>query len=97
MKLDLPKYLQLGAGFATNRSHMSEYTADVLRFWQQHGGELNDAWKVAAQCVFSVPSSSAASERVFSLLKTMYPEQRASALADNIEASLMLRYNKRLV
>eukprot|EP01043_Picozoa_sp_COSAG02_P025369 COSAG02_NODE_1423_length_12684_cov_35.530393_2_plen_227_part_00 len=97
MKLDLPKYLQLGIGFATNRSHMREYTKDILRFWRQHGGELNDAWKFAARCVFSIPGSSAASERVFSLLKTMYPEQRGNALADNIEASLMLRYNKRLV
>eukprot|EP01043_Picozoa_sp_COSAG02_P059823 COSAG02_NODE_7692_length_2891_cov_2.813754_3_plen_186_part_00 len=77
LKHDLSKYLQLAQGFATNRSHMREYTADILRFWRHRVKELNPAWGVVARAVFSIPSSSAASERVFSLLKCMFPEQRA--------------------
>ncbi len=37
--------------------------------------------------------SSAASERVFSILKASFEEQQDSALQDYVEASLMLQYN----
>ena len=39
--------------------------------------------------------SSAAAERVFSLLKSMWGDTQLSALADMLQASLMLKYNKR--
>ena len=42
-----------------------------------------------------VQPSSAASERVFSLLKASFNEQQDSALQDCLESSLMLQYNKR--
>ena len=41
--------------------------------------------------------SSAASERVFSLVKQMFGKDQLTALADFIQGSLMLRYNKRVV
>ena len=41
--------------------------------------------------------SSAACERVFSLLAAMFGEQQMHALADYIQAALMLKYNKRVV
>ena len=40
--------------------------------------------------------SSAAAERVFSMLK-MFGDTQMSALADMIQVALMLRYNKRTV
>ena len=40
-------------------------------------------------------STSAASERVFSLLEAMFGKGHDSALADLIQAALMLRYNGR--
>ena len=40
--------------------------------------------------------SSAASERAFSLLQAAFHEQQERALQDHMEASAMLRYNKRL-
>ncbi len=41
--------------------------------------------------------NSAAAERVFSLLKSMFGDQQMSALEDMIEAALALNYNKRKV
>ena len=41
--------------------------------------------------------SSAASERVFSLVKNMFGKEQFAAMADFIQGSLMLRYNKRRV
>ena len=45
--------------------------------------------------VGSFTPNSAAAERVFSLLKNMYGDQQMTALADMIQAALMLKYNKR--
>ena len=47
--------------------------------------------------VGSFTPNSAAAERVFSLLKIMYGDQQMTALADMIQAALMLKYNKRAV
>ena len=41
--------------------------------------------------------NSAAAEHVFSLLKLMFGDAQMSALADMIQAALMLKYNKRKV
>ena len=40
---------------------------------------------------------SPASERVISLVKTMFGQEQLRSLADVIQGSLMLRYNKRTV
>ena len=45
--------------------------------------------------VLLVPPSSAAAERAFSLLSAPFSGQRDSALADCLQASVMLQYNKR--
>ena len=59
---------------------------DVLQWW-------NDLpWWSAA--FISVKPSSAASERVFSLLANSFQCQQSSSLEDYIEVSLMLQYNK---
>jgi hypothetical protein len=44
--------------------------------------------------LFSFTPNSAAAERVFSLLKLFFGDTRMSALADLMQASLMLCYNK---
>ena len=46
---------------------------------------------------FSMTCTSAAAERVFSLVEAMYGHEQRSALADQLQAALMLRYNKRVV
>ena len=55
------------------------------------------AWRKAAKIVFTIPPTSAASERVFSLLESMFGKDQDAALSDLIQAALMLRYNKRRV
>ena len=41
--------------------------------------------------------SSAAVERVFSLANNMFGDAQLSSLADYVQTSIMLRYNKRVV
>ena len=47
--------------------------------------------------VGSFTPSSAAAERVFSLLKNMFGDCQMRVLADYIQAALMLKYNQRTV
>ena len=72
------------------------FTEALLTFWSTQGKKM-PTWREAAKIVFAIPPSSAASERVFSLLKAMFGEAQDSSLADVIQAALMLRYNKRSV
>ena len=65
---------------------------DPMHFWRQHEQSL-PAWSQAARQVILIQPSSAASERVFSLLRNPFGERQNSALQDYIEASLMMQYN----
>ena len=60
---------------------------DVLQWWK------NDLPRWSTTFI-SVKPSSAASERVFSLLANSFQCQQSSLLEDYIEVSLMLQYNK---
>ena len=48
-----------------------------------------------AKQVLLVQPSSAAAERAFSLLSAAFSDRQDSALADYLQASVMLQYNKR--
>ena len=72
------------------------YTEAVLRWWR-HNNPAFPTWAKAARVVFAMAPSSAASERVFSLVNQMFNPQQITALADFIQGSLMLRYNQRQV
>ena len=67
---------------------------DPLLFWKCHERDL-PTWAKAARHVLLVQPSSAASERVFSLLRNSFGERQNSSLQDYIETSLMLQYNNR--
>ena len=45
----------------------------------------------------AISPNSASCERVFALLKNLFGEQQVLALADYIQAALMLNYNQRRV
>ena len=64
---------------------------------ESSGEQKMPAWRKAARIVLAIPPTSAASERVFSLLEEMFGKGMDASLADLIQASLMLRYNKRRV
>ena len=66
---------------------------DTLEWWRRHEGSL-PYWTGAFRKVLLVKPSSAAAERVFSLLKATFSDQQDSALQDYLESSIMLQYNK---
>ena len=86
LKEELPTYLARAADTDEN--------FDILEWWKRNSSHL-PYWSAAAKRIFLVQPSSAASQRVFSLLKNSFGDQQDNALQDDIKASLMLQYNKR--
>ena len=79
----------------TEIEDMHEFTDTVLTFWR--GATQLKAWCAAARIVFSIPPTSAASERVFARCKAMFGDQQLSALGDRVEVGLMLAENERML
>ena len=74
------------------------FTEGVLHWWKVHGSKFSAAWAEAARIVFAFTPTSAAAERVFSMLKAMFGDQATNAFADYIQTAIrMLRSNKRKV
>mmetsp|Transcript_18603 Transcript_18603/g.54513 ORF Transcript_18603/g.54513 Transcript_18603/m.54513 type:complete len:172 (+) Transcript_18603:2232-2747(+) len=94
LKREAAAYMRCAADVRVNRTDIDEFTETVLSFWRGRVKEL-PSWAKAARIVFAMAPSSAACERVFSLLKSMFGDDQSSALADMLQGSLMLRYNKR--
>ena len=88
----LPDYLTAAKNFTDDHKDIKIFTESVLNWWANNKGRF-PAWAEAAQIVFSFTPHFAAAERVFSLLKAFFPDTRDSALADMIQATLMLNYN----
>ena len=86
LKAELPTYL----------AEVSDIHRDFdqLEWWKLHASTLPN-WSAAAKKTILLQPSSAAAERVFSLLKASFGEQQDMSLQDYIEASIMLQYNKR--
>ena len=68
-------------------------SVDPMDWWRQNQIHL-PKWSSALQKVLLIQPSSAASERVFSLLNSSFSEQQERALQDYVETSLMLQFNK---
>ena len=97
LKQELPAYLSAAATCpALNRTDVGEYTEAVLAFYRAYNPRF-PTWAKAARIIFAMAPSSAASERVFSLVKNMFGKDQLTAMADFIQGSLMLRYNQRRV
>ena len=79
-----------------DHTDVGKFTEDVLLWWANNGKEF-PTWALAMQIVGSLMPNSAAAERVFSMLKLMFGDAQMTALADMIQAALMLKYNKRTV
>ena len=85
LKQELPSYLAKVADVRPN--------IDILQWWKNNAQEL-PTWANAASKVILVQPSSAAAERVFSLLNCSFGPQQDLSLQDYIECSLMLQYNR---
>ena len=71
-------------------------TVDLLHWWKSRRATL-PSWSKAFLMVCTLSSSSAAAERVFSLLKASFTAQQSNTLEDHVETAIMLQFNKRCV
>ena len=65
---------------------------DPVVWWKNHAIELPN-WAAVFRLVLLVQPSSAAAERVFSILQCCFNEKQRSSLEDYIELSAMLQFN----
>ena len=88
LKSELPEYL-------AEDEDVSE-KVDVIKWWKSHeaDGRL-PSWTRACRLVLLVQPSSAAAERVFSMLTNAFSTQQESSLEDYVQFSVMLQYNYR--
>ena len=91
---ELHNYVAAAHGFTVDRKDVDAFTEGVLDWWARNGSSF-PAWAEAARIVLSFTPNSASAERVFSLLKIFFGSDRNQALADMLQVSMMLRYNKR--
>ena len=86
LKTELPRYIAASEDVSSETS--------VLDWWEKNGCKLPH-WADAFKLSLLAQPSSAAAERVFSLLQNSFGNRQQSSLEDYIETSLMLQYNKR--
>ena len=86
LKEELPQYLAKASDISSE--------IDPVDWWGRHSADLSK-WSAAARQVILVQPSSAAAERVFSILNQSFGDQQQRALEDYVEASVQLQYNHR--
>jgi len=94
LERDYHLYLSAARGFSVDDSDVDVFTEAVLAWWKNHGSSTG-SWREAAEIIFSLTPNSASAERVFSLLKSMFGDKQERCLADIVQSSIMLNYNKR--
>jgi hypothetical protein len=65
---------------------------DILNWWREHQEKFPKLAKLARK-IFSVPASSAASERAFSAAGQTITERRTSLKPDTVDSILFLHSN----
>ncbi len=86
LKKELPLYLAQAEDVSPS--------VDPIVWWRDHAYRLPH-WSEACKLITLIQPSSAAAERVFSLLANSFNNTQESALEDYIETSVMLQYNHR--
>ena len=87
LKAELPAYLAAAEDVSTE--------IEPVAWWKSHSTEP-PKWADAFRYILLVQPSSAAAERVFSILQG-FTAQQQSSLEDYIELSVMLQYNCRSI
>ena len=77
---------------ARNPAPLSWEEKSKSKWWKLNATALL-YWSNAVKKVLAIQPSSAAAERVFSLLNSGFGDLQGNSLKDYIEASIMLRYN----
>ena len=83
LKSEIPTYMAASEDISAE--------IDPIAWWKSHAMEL-PKWANAFRLVLLFPPSSAAAERVFSILQC-FTAQQQSSLEDYLELSVMLQYN----
>ena len=84
LKAELPTYMAKANGISSE--------VNALEWWKLNSLDL-PSWSNGLKKILVIQPSSAAPERVFSLLSSRFGDQQESSLSDYIEASTMLRFN----
>lgn len=84
LKAELPSYVAKTDGISDELGALE---------WWKHNAVALPFWSSAVKKILAIQPSSAAAERVFSLLNSGFGDLQGSSLKDYIEASVMLRYN----
>lgn len=93
---ELATYLACAEGVSFRGESLAHLAAIAKKVeWWKHNAEKLPQWAKAVKLVLLVQPSSAAPERVFSLLRAAFSDQQQGALQDYIETSVMLQYNHR--
>ena len=87
LQKELPNYLAEADG-------VKIVHGEQMQWWKEHHVQLPH-WSSAAKRLSVVQPSSAAAERVFSLLSALFDDQQTAALEDYLEAAVMLAHNHR--
>ena len=87
LKAELPAYLAATEDVVINTEDRK------VEWWHNHKDQLPH-WASAVKKVLLVQPSSAAAERVFSILNSSFNDQQEHALVDYLQASVMTQYNK---
>ena len=66
----------------------------IMTFFKNHEKKI-PAFAKVAKLLAVIPTSSAAAERVFSLLRRMFDDTQELTLEDKLELALLLKYNDR--
>ena len=81
-KNELPSYLAKAADVSPS--------IELLSWWKQYYKEDLPSWCSCLKKVLLIQPSSAAAERVFSLLNNFFSNRQHNSLEDYVEASLLL-------
>ena len=84
LKAELPTYIAKADGISSDLS--------ALEWWKLNSMNL-PSWSIGLKKVVAMQPSSAAAERVFSLLSTGFGDLQENSVSDYIKASIMLRFN----
>ena len=79
-------------GFTADHGSVDDFTESTHGRYRNRSGEIG-AWAEASLIAFLFTPSSAAAERLFSLLRALFGSSQDMALADYLEGSMMARYN----
>ena len=85
LKEEFPQYVALAEDVSPDYN--------IIRFWKTYSDAIPN-WGKAASKVFLAQPTSAAAERVFSIMNNTFGDQQNSSLEDYVEASVIMQYNK---